>query len=58
MAKYQDTVTVVDGVKFTLCQPRKIKASERTFINRTGTLWKIGARNANLIAKNLKKGTA
>jgi hypothetical protein len=54
--RYNDTVTVVDGVKFTICEPRKIKASERTFINRTGTIWKIGARNANLINQGIKKG--
>jgi hypothetical protein len=47
---------MVDGVKFTICEPRKIKASERTFINRTGSIWKIGARNANLINQGFKKG--
>jgi hypothetical protein len=54
--RYNDTVTMVDGVKFTICEPRKIKASERTFINRTGSIWKIGARNANLINQGFKKG--
>jgi hypothetical protein len=54
--RYNDTVTMVDGVKITICEPRKIKASERTFINRTGTIWKIGARNANLINQGIKKG--
>ena len=54
--RYNDTVTMVDGVKFTICEPRKIKASERTFINRTGSIWKIGARNANLINQGIKKG--
>jgi hypothetical protein len=56
--RYNDTVTIVDGVKYTVCETRKVKASEKTFINRTGTIWKIGARNANLISKNLRKGTA
>jgi hypothetical protein len=56
--RYNDTVTIVDGVKYTVCEARKVKASEKTFINRTGTIWKIGARNANLISKNLRKGTA
>jgi hypothetical protein len=56
--RYNDTVTMVDGVKYTICEPRKVKASQKTFINRTGTIWKIGARNANLINKNLRKGTA
>ena len=56
--RYNDTVTIVDGVKYTVCEPRKVKASQKTFINRTGTIWKIGARNANLINKNLRKGTA
>lgn len=56
--RYNDTVTYENGVKITICEPRKIKTSERTFINRTGTIWKIGARNANLISKNFKKGTA
>lgn len=56
--KYTDTVKYVDGVKITICEPRKIKASDRTFVNRTGTIWKIGARNANLINKGYKKGTA
>lgn len=56
--RYNDTVTIVDGVKYTICEPRKVKASQKTFINRTGTIWKIGARNANLINKNLRKGTA
>lgn len=56
--RYNDTVTIVDGVKFTVCEPRKIKASQRTFPNRTGTIWKIGARNANLISNNFKKGKA
>ena len=54
--RYNDTVTYVDGVKVTMCEPRKVKASERTFVNRTGTIWKIGARNANLINQGLKKG--
>jgi hypothetical protein len=56
--RYNDTVTIIDGVKFTVCEPRKIKASQRTFPNRTGTIWKIGARNANLISNNFKKGKA
>lgn len=55
--RYADTVTIIDGVKVTICQSRKVKASERTFINRSGTVWKIGATNANLIAKNYKKGS-
>lgn len=54
--RYADTVTIIDGVKVTICEPRKVKTSERTFVNRSGTLWKIGATNANLIAKNYKKG--
>ena len=54
--RYNDIVTYENGVKITVCEPRRIKASERTFINRTGTIWKIGARNANLINQGFKKG--
>lgn len=56
--RYNDKVTYEGGIKITICEPRKIKASDRTFINRTGTIWKIGARNANLISNNFKKGKA
>lgn len=56
--RYNDVVKFENGIKITVCEPRKIKTSERTFINRTGTIWKIGARNANLISNNLKKGKA
>lgn len=54
--RYNDTVTYEGGIKITICEPRKIKASDRTFINRTGSIWKIGARNANLINRGFKKG--
>ena len=56
--RYNDIVTYEGGIKITICEPRKIKASDRTFINRTGSIWKIGARNANLISNNFKKGKA
>lgn len=58
MAKYQDTVTVVDGVKFTICAPRKPKRSERTFLNNKGSIANLGAKAAGLMAAGIMKGKA
>lgn len=47
--KYNDVVTIVDGVKYTVCEPRKPRASELTYpLNKSRyTAWAQGVSNLN-----------
>ena len=47
MAKYQDVVKIIDGVKFTFCEMRKPRKSEKTFdIDKSRyTPWTQGVSN-------------
>jgi hypothetical protein len=58
MAKYQDVVTYENGVKVTICAPRKPKRSERTFLNNKGSIANLGAKAAGLMASGIMKGKA
>ena len=59
MTKYNDEVTVVDGIKTVLLAPRKIKKSQKTFqISRSRyTLWHQGAtkclRNHSVVSASV-----
>lgn len=58
MAKYQDIVTIQNGVKVTICAPRMPRRSERTFLNNKGSIANMGAKAAGLMAAGIKKGKA
>lgn len=50
MKKYNDVVTFVDGVKVTLCAPRKPRKGERTYDPARGkySQWARGVSKMNL----------
>lgn len=58
MAKYNDIVTIENGVKVTICAPRMPRRSERTFQNVKGSIANMGAKNVNLMNQGFKKGKA
>lgn len=55
MAKYQDIVTVENGVKVTLCAPRPARKGERTFAATKYSIASMGAKNVNLMSQGIKK---
>ena len=55
MAKYQDVVTMENGVKVTMCAPRRVKQGERTFTATKYSIASMGAKNVNLMSQGIKK---
>ena len=55
MAKYQDVVTIQNGVKVTMCAPRAVRKGERTFTATKYSIASMGAKNVNLMNQGLKK---
>lgn len=56
--KYNDTVTIVNGVKITQCAYRGPRGIERTFPMMKGSIYTTGAKNVNLMNQGFKKGKA
>lgn len=55
MAKYNDTVSMVNGVKYTMCAPRPARQGERTFTATKYSIASMGAKNVNLMSQGIKK---
>jgi hypothetical protein len=55
MAKYQDVVKMENGVKVTMCAPRRVKQGERTFTATKYSIASMGAKNVNLMSQGIKK---
>lgn len=56
--KYNDTVSIVNGIKVTQCEYRGPRGTERTFPMMKGSIYTTGAKNVNLMQQGFKKGRA